>query len=390
MRLAAYRLSIPLRQVVSHAASQRRMSDPVLVRITMSDGSVGYGETLPRRYVTGETVETVVHALQSSFAPALARFRYDSVAAALEFIEALPWQDDRDTPCPAARAAIELALLDAVLRSYGRNMDAVVQWMDLPGFASPGSMRQVRYSGVLAASTLKKTMRQLRLMYWGGLRSFKLKVGFDGDMDRLMQVANYLNRGIAAGRVTLRVDANGAWSFEEAKEWLTGAGRLPLSCVEQPLAKGCEDRLPELKRLTNYPLMHDESLATAADAERLAVLGVADGFNIRISKCGGLMPSLRLAAFARRHGVRIQLGSMVGETSVLSAAGVRFLEVCPGVEWVEGCYGSLLLTGDVLTKPLRFRFGGRPPRLGSEGLGVDVDDKLIARYAGDRSMEWEY
>jgi L-alanine-DL-glutamate epimerase-like enolase superfamily enzyme len=275
------------------------------------------------------------------------------------------------------------------LGSYGRNMDAVVQWMGLPGFGSPGSLRTIRYSGVLAAGTLKKTMRQLRLMYWGGLRSFKLKVGFKGDLNRLMRVAEYLHRGIDAGRVTLRVDANGAWSFDEAKEWLTGASRLPLSAVEQPLAKGQDALLGDLKKATRHALMYDESLATMADAERLVALGVADAFNIRISKCGGLMASLRLAAYARRHNVRIQLGSMVGETSVLSAGGLRFLEVCPRVEWVEGCFGSFLLKGDVTRRSLRFGFGGRPPRLEREGLGVDVDDNLIARYGGDRSMDWE-
>jgi len=364
------------------------MSEPVLVSVQLSDGTVGFGETLPRRYVTGESVETVVGAIDTAFVPVLAGLRTDSFPAVLEFTEALPWCDGRGAPAPAARAAVELALLDAVLRSYGRNMDAVVQWMGLPGFGSPGSIPHIRYNGVLAAGTLKKTMRQLRLMYWGGLRAFKLKVGFDGDLHRLMKVVEYLGRGIDAGRVTLRVDANGAWSVDEARQWLTGANRLPLVAIEQPLAKGDERHLPALKAETRHSLMHDESLVTMADAKRLMDLGVADAFNIRISKCGGLLASLRLAAFARRHGARLLLGSMVGESSLLSAAGLRFLEVCPGVEWLEGCFGSFLLKADVTKQPLRFGFGGRPPKPGSEGLGVEVDGALAARFGGDSLMEW--
>jgi muconate cycloisomerase len=120
------------------------------------------------------------------------------------------------------------------------------------------------------------------------------------------------------------------------------------------------------------------------DARRLIELGVADVFNIRISKCGGLLPSLRLAALARRENVDIQLGCMVGETSILSAAGLRFLQVCPGVRWAEGCFGSFLLTDDVTTKGLRFGYGGRPPRLSPRsGLGIRVEPARLDRLAAD-------
>jgi muconate cycloisomerase len=123
--------------------------------------------------------------------------------------------------------------------------------------------------------------------------------------------------------------------------------------------------------------VHDESLITIDDAKRLIELGVADVFNIRISKCGGLLPALHIAALARRSSVRIQLGCMVGETSILSAAGIRFLEVCPGVEWAEGCFGSFLLRSDVVAKGVRFGYGGRIPRLLKTGLGIAVDPRRL-------------
>jgi muconate cycloisomerase len=395
-RVSVFPLSIPLRGRVTHAASQRDQADPVVVAVELTNGIVGYGETLPRPYVTQETVESVVHGIQATFVPVLIGFHPQSFPEALEAIEALPWGDDVRL-MPAARAAVELALLDAVLRAYHRDMDAVVQWMGLPGFGSPGSIRHIRFSGVLASDELSRTLRQLRLMYWGGLRDFKLKVGTPGDRDRLQAVLNYLRRPLAKGRATLRVDANGAWSKESAIEWLSATRDAPICAVEQPLRRGREEELRDLVAAARAGVthgmnaagkghaaarvfVHDESLITFDDAQRLLQLGVADGFNIRISKCGGLLPSLRLAALARRENVRIQLGCMVGETSVLSAAGLRFLEVCPGVTWAEGCFGSFLLSNDVVRKELRFGYAGRPPRLEAGGLGATVNADGLERH----------
>jgi len=227
-------------------------------------------------------------------------------------------------------------------------------------------------------------------MYWYGLRHFKLKVGTPGDRERLERTCRYLRRPLAKGRATLRIDANGAWSKESAIEWLSATAHLPISAVEQPLPRGNEDELPELAacvaggrargmNAAARVFVHDESLVTLDDAQRLIELGVADAFNIRISKCGGLIPSLRMAALARRHNVGIQLGCMVGETSILSAAGLRFLEVCPGVTWAEGCFGSFLLSADVPAKAIRFGYAGRPPKLKEPGLGVAVDPIRLKR-----------
>ncbi len=375
-----YPLSIPMRREVAHAASQRKVSEPIVMTVELRDGRTGYGETLPRAYVTGETVQSVLAAIESIFVPALLEFHPQSFPEALEAIEGLPWFDEHGRPVAAARAAVELALLDAVLQEYQRDLDAVAQWMGLAGFGRPGSVESVRYSGVLAASDAPSTLRQLRLMYWGGLRHFKLKVGMEGDVERLEAVARYLRNPIARGRASLRVDANGAWNAPQAIAWLERTSNVPIEAIEQPLPRGCEEQLPALRAIRPAKVIHDESLSTMEDAKRLIELGVADAFSIRISKCGGLLPSLRLAGLAQREHIDIQLGCMVGETSILSAAGVRFLQVCPGVRWAEGCFGALLMADDVVTKSVRFGLGGRVPRLPfAYGLGIRVEGSRLER-----------
>ena len=381
--VSIYPLAIPMRRRVSHATSQRAVADPVVVAVELLNGVVGYGETLPRPYVTSETVESVVSAIREVFVPVLLEMHPEHFPGALEVIDALPFASADGRAVPAARAAVELALLDAYARHFRRPLAEVPGWMGLAGFGPPGSVRSIRYSGVLASTSIASTRRTLRLLWWYGLRHFKLKVGLPDDAARVAAVVKRMRSALGKGSATLRLDANGAWSREQAVERLITLPDVPIAGLEQPLAKGQEKDLPVVHQVGRVPLIHDESLVTLDDARRLVDLGVADGFNIRISKCGGLLPSLRLAHFARQHGVSVQLGCMVGETSILSAAGGRFLEMVPGVAFAEGCFGSFLLRADVTRRPLRFRYGGRVPKLPGPGLGLEVDPQRLAALSAD-------
>ena len=206
---------------------------------------------------------------------------------------------------------------------------------------------------VLASRSVASLKTTARLACLFGMRHFKLKVGFPDDDQRLKAVWRIIGRRVLKGKATLRLDANSAWSRFEAIEKLTAWKNYQFAGVEQPLVKGSEEELISLREQTGVKIFHDESLVTMEDAERLDELGVADGFNIRVSKCGGLMPALRLANFARMRRIEIQLGCMVGETSILSAIGVHFLKNVPGVDYCEGSFGNLLLADDVTKRSLR-------------------------------------
>ncbi len=381
-----YPLAIPLRKTFRHAAHERRVADPVVIEVELADGTLGYGETLPRSYVSGETVESVIVAIQDEMLDELLAFRPERFADALERIDALPMQDELGRMITAARAGLELALLDAYSRHFGKPISHAVGWLGYPGLGMPGSLREARYSGVIGggdARRLKTSVLKMRLF---GLRDFKLKVGYTDDVERIRIVADALGRSLGRS-CTLRLDANGGWEPQEAVAVLSSIGDLPIPCVEQPLSRGREPEIPALKRAVTIDIMHDESLVTPADAERLLNDGVADAFNIRISKNGGFLASLRLAHFARKHDVDYQLGCMVGETSILSAAGRRFLENVPGVMFSEGSYGRFLLSGDVVDRPVRFGFGGKFRALSGPGWGVEVRRDLLDRYVRPGRIE---
>ncbi len=386
-RLTLWRLEIPMRQKFRHAASERAVAQPLVVQVELSNGAVGYGETHPRPYVSGETLDSAEADIRDEMVPRLVKLRADNFPEALEAIDGLPSVDMAGRACTAARAALELALLDAFSRGFGRSLEEAGGWLGLPGIGSPGSLRSVRYSGVVGGESARDVAWSIRKMRCIRLRDFKLKVGDDGDDARVRAAVRVLGRSLRAGRTSLRLDANGGWTVDAARARLAAWADLPIACVEQPLAKGQEDSWYQLLGASRLGLMADESLVTMDDAETLLRHRAATWFNIRISKNGGLLPALKLAGQAHRHGLNIQLGCMVGETSILSAAGRWFLRLVPGVRFAEGSFGGFLLRGDVVRRPVRFRIGGRAEALDGPGLGVAVDPELLRRHSARKPVQ---
>jgi muconate cycloisomerase len=377
--ITLWQLAIPMRRPFRHATAQHAVAEPIVISVELADHTVGYGETHPRTYVTGESHEDVVTAIREFFLPILVEMRPTGFAEAIEAVANLPLRDAAGRVITAARAAVELALLDAYSRSFGRSLETIAGWLGESWLGSPGSRDIARYSGVISAAHAKRVPWSIRKMRLFRLSHFKLKVGDRDDDPRLHATLRTLRRGLAKGTISLRLDANGAWNVDQATERLRRWQDLPIVCVEQPLPKGDPRAWGVLASRTTLPLMADESLVTPDDAEALIVQHGASWFNIRISKNGGLIPSIYLAMTARRHHIKVQLGCMVGETSILSAAGRWFLQMVPNVQFAEGSFGRFLLSEDVTPKPLRFGLGGRWKPMTGHGLGVDVDEERLRR-----------
>jgi L-Ala-D/L-Glu epimerase / N-acetyl-D-glutamate racemase len=370
MKLVAatlYALQIPFVESFSHSATERRWCDSVVVRVRDEAGTEGFGEGAPRSYVTGETVETMLDHLAGELWPLVAGCEVPPVKSLESLAAFVPETGLAGAIAPnAARAALELALLDCALRRAGRGMATLL----------PPRRHCVTYSGVITAGPIARAVKHARQMRAIGLRDIKVKVGFDDDVARVTAVREAL--GPAA---SLRLDANGAWSFERAVEVLNAVAPLAIAAVEQPLSRGPVEDLVRLRRATPVPVMVDESLVTPADAEALIAGGAADLFNVRISKCGGLARSLAIASEALAAGIGVQVGSQVGETAILSAAGRHLAAALSAVAFVEGSYGTLLLTEDVSVETVRFGHRGEAPILSGPGLGIRVVEERLRRHA---------
>jgi muconate cycloisomerase len=128
------------------------------------------------------------------------------------------------------------------------------------------------------------------------------------------------------------------------------------------------------------PVVADETLCSLDDARVLIDRRGCDVFNIRISKCGGLVNAARLHDLAAAAGLRCQLGAQVGETGILSAAGRHYATRRDGLLWFEGSYGAILLEEDLTAPDITVGHGGRAPALRSPGLGVAPVPERLERY----------
>lgn len=365
-----YPLQIPFVEAFNHHSAERQHGDSVVVKVVDDAGVEGFGEGVPRPYVTGETSEFMIDHLCRNLVPGLwdrelpvLRERADlaHVHDLIDHHEPAGVRSDN-----ACRSALELAILDCCLRRQGI---AAADLFDVRG-------RTLLYSGIISAGSLDTALAHARQMKLVGLRQIKIKVGFPDDVARVRAI-----RELFGPAASIRLDANGAWTLPEAAEILGALASYDLSAVEEPLASRATADLIRLRQAVPIPIVVDESLVTAADADDLIEQRAIDVFNVRVSKCGGLWRSLDIADRALRAGIGVQVGAQVGETAILSAAGRLLAAALPETLFVEGSYGTLLLVEDVSTDEVRFGRRGEARVLGGPGLGLCVREDRLRKHS---------
>jgi O-succinylbenzoate synthase len=185
-----------------------------------------------------------------------------------------------------------------------------------------------------------------------GITTLKVKVGggpLGADLDRVAAVRRELG---PAGRI--RLDANGAWSPEEAQTALRSQAlaRYDLELVEQPVAT--LEELARLRRRVAPRLAADECVRGIDDARRLAALEAADALVVKVQPLGGVRAALAVAEAA---GVPVIVSSLY-ETSIGLAAGLALAAALDDLPFACGLGTAALLAGDVVADPLVPAAGG--------------------------------
>jgi len=375
--LKLFKVAVPLKKVVRHASFERSVSENLVVRVTLSDGVAGYGEGVPRSYVTGETLETTFAALESQdWARIIGR--PSNFVEVVERVKALTLpeieSDPRGMSGNAARCALELAVLDAYGRRFNESVGRAIELSRVEGLDLFPKPWRVRYSGAITAeSSRAERISALKIRLYG-FKQVKIKVGAEGQDDprRLSRMRTILGR-----RMDIRLDANEAWSASEVIDRVAPLLPFGPSALEQPVPHAQVGALTELRPRLGVPVMLDESLCGYPDAQSAVDHRTADLLNVRLSKCGGIFPSLRIIGLAKRSGLGIQLGCHPGETSLLSAAGRHLASRVAGLRYVEGSYDRHILGANLTRHDLTFGYGGRAWPLNGPGLGVEVDPAAL-------------
>jgi len=162
---------------------------------------------------------------------------------------------------------------------------------------------------------------------------YKIKLGTDKDVQIISELRKHTSS-------VFRIDANAAWRQDEALEKIKAFKDLNVEFIEQPLAKDDWEGMKFLFEHSPLPLLADESCVSENDVEKCH--DYFHGINIKLTKCSGITPALRMIAKARELGMKVMVGSM-NESSIGTAAIAQLL---PLIDYVD-MDGPLLLAEDV-------------------------------------------
>ncbi|HYM92858.1 MAG TPA: dipeptide epimerase [Chitinophagaceae bacterium] len=208
----------------------------------------------------------------------------------------------------------------------------------------------------IGIDSIEKMVAKLKEKPWP---IYKIKVGTANDIAVVKALRENTN-------AILRVDANAAWDVETALQIIPQLKKLGVEFVEQPLAKDNWEGMKKLFAESSLPLFADEACVFEEDVEKCK--DHFHGINIKLTKCSGITPALRMIKIARELDLKIMIGCM-NESTIGSAAIAHFL---PFIDHVD-MDGPLLLEEDVATG-IEYDFGkiiySEKPGLGIEYCGL--------------------
>ncbi len=343
-------LDVPLEDPFVIATGAARRAEVAFVRVRLAGGAEGFGEIAPLQPITGETREA-------------------SVAAARHLGETLTGEDaaawravgerlaELAPAAPAARAALECAVVDALAVAHGMPLDVLF------GGAALETDLETDVTLPLLDDARVDT---LAARWWQrGFRRFKLKAGGGGpevDLHRLRRLAERFPG------VDFVVDANGGWDEAGALAFVRELGELAgrVAAIEQPVPREDVEALARVRAASAAPVLADEAAATLPAVRALVAAGAADGVNVKIVR-SGLGEALDIARFARGAGLRLMVGGMI-ETRLGMGFTLALARGVGGVSIVD-LDTPLLMRDDPVAGGFAYR-GARlvPPR--APGVGA--------------------
>ena len=321
------RLSIPLKEPFVTSGGVVSARELLLLRLEARDGTVGYGEAAPFEPYDGVPLERAAAALTGG----------------------------GGRRPPQARAAEEIARLDLHARQEERPL------------AEPRK-DALPVNLTLAAGPPEEIAERARAGLREGYACFKLKVGLPDDVERVAVV-----RAAVGPWPALRVDANGAWTVDEAVRAIRAIEGYDLEFVEQPCRTLRE--LAAVRQRVSTPIAADESVGSLRELRRAVELEACDVVNVKLAGAGGFKPARELLREARSNGLDAFLSSTLdgpwGIAAALQLAAAEELTLACGLATLDLFDGPLAAA---LARPR----GGTLKVPTGPGLGFSIEERDLA------------
>ena len=316
MRLTYHTIDLELKHPFRISRSVAQLKRNVIVQI-----DEGIGEAAPSEYYN-ENADTVIECLEK----VKEKLRDDSFRTSLQDkpfqIESiLSKLNEKIAGNFSAKAGIDIALHDLVGKKLGV---PIYQLLGLEGKVPLVTSYTI---GIDTPEKMKEKTKEAK-----DFSIYKVKVGVENDIEMVKAVREVTDAKI-------RVDANAGWTADEAIEKINQLTEYDIEFVEQPIDPEDKEGLKKIKRNVDVPIIIDERLMTSKDI--LPFVGLCDGINIKLAKCGGIREALRMIHVARAHDLLVMLGCMI-ESSVGITAAAHIGSLADFLD----LDGNLLLTND--------------------------------------------
>ena len=362
------RLSVPLHTPFVTALRRTTTTDTVVVQVTDTDGTTGWGEAPQVWQVTGESLAGATACIEQMLAPVVVDGDVDDWADVLGRVQGAVARNF------GAKAAVDTAVRDLVARRAGLTLPA---FLATGALVPPGRGEAVAYPALLgtdvtlSAGSAEDLAVAAVQRVADGFTTLKMKVGTDASTDvaRVRAV-----REAVGADVTIRLDANQGWTPDEAITVIRALERadLGVELVEQPVRGEDVEGLASVRAGVGLPVMADEALYSLVDLDRIIRLGAADLVNVKLAKCGSLGIAIEQLRRATDAGLGTMVGSMmetaIGVGAVAAVAAAHPTSVVDDLDaawWVAASpvSGGVTYQGDRLVLPIG---------LGSGVAAVDV------------------
>lgn len=361
-RVDAIPMMLPLKKPMLMGGGQKfERSETLIVRIEATNGLVGWGEASAAPTMTGDTLAGMVAAVDNYLGPCLiGRNALDRARLARELAIAIIGNT-------GPKAACDLALFDLVGKHLG------VSVTELLG----GTVRDsVLTMYLLGNPTIDQDVAEAKALVRKGYNFYKLKVGVK-PVEREIEAA-FAVRKVIGPNAVLCADANMGMTMDNARKYVVGVADAGLAFLEQPFRDNDLAGALALARMSPVPLCADESahsIENIIDWQRAGAIG---GVNLKTIKLGGISATMRAAVVSDTLGLAIDLAGKIAESSIGTAGIVHLGYTIPNLDWGLNPT-SHYLADDVVKNPLAPKDGSSPRPTGP-GLGVDVDERAVARF----------
>jgi L-alanine-DL-glutamate epimerase-like enolase superfamily enzyme len=353
-RIEVRKIKLPLKEPFIISYNKWWDMPSIIIKLETDEGIVGWGESVPDEGVTGETIDSVFAMLVSSLSPLI--MGEDPLK-----IEGFHKRaNDLIYGGYGAKASIDIALHDILGKFFNKSLTYILG----------GGTNTVEAPGVISIKEPKEVAQDIKRYIADGYNQFKLKLGDSMEND-ILRVK--MAREAGGSNIRLKVDANQGWgTWDKALGVIRELIPYNLEVVEQPVKQWDYDGLKRVRDNSPIPIMVDEGVKTGRDLLSLIKHSGIDWVNIKLMKCGGILPAVKMAHIAEAAGIKVQIGSML-ESSIGSYAGAhihRALECVKSSEMVGPRWFAKDI-GEFSYDGCKVIFPSKP------GLGTDIDEELL-------------